>query len=265
MSKGSDDVAKGLGGLVFFIIFLIALIPKEIWIAIGVGVALTLVIVLFVWGINAYEKHRVEAAARAEAERAAQAAAAKCEREEKARRQKQHRIDTLGSKNARLVESALAAAKRVVVSEAARAGRLGDLDFTADIEAITNDLQKAHALDKVAKQLAALDKPSADDRKILAEAKTTIAKLEIASIDRVELIEKCASEAGRIDESLRDERKDARTAEQRAELHGKLSAILYGIEATPEATRRDSAADAVIARVHAYREIKNQIHRARAS
>ncbi|MDX1887797.1 hypothetical protein [Mycolicibacterium sp. 120270] len=56
MSKGSDDVAKGLGGLVFFIIFLIALIPKEIWIAIGVGVALTLVIVLFVWGINAYEK-----------------------------------------------------------------------------------------------------------------------------------------------------------------------------------------------------------------
>ena len=35
------------------------------------------------------------------------------------------------------------------------------------------------------------------------------------------------------DESLRTEREDARTAEQRAELHAKLSSMLYGIEAAP--------------------------------
>jgi hypothetical protein len=108
-----------------------------------------------------------------------------------------------------------------------------------------------------------LDKPSVDDRRILAEAKTTAANLESAAIERAELIAKCATEAHLIDESLRNERADARTAEQRADLHGKLSAMLYGIEATPDTTQTDSAADAVMARVQAYREIKNQIQRGR--
>ena len=46
-------------------------------------------------------------------------------------------------------------------------------------------------------------------------------------------------------------------------MHGKLSAMLYGIEATPEAAPTDSAVEAVMARVQAYREIKSQIERAR--
>jgi hypothetical protein len=81
----------------------------------------------------------------------------------------------------------------------------------------------------------------------------------------VELIEKCATESRLIDKSLQNEREDARTAEQRAELHGKLSAILYGIEATPDNPTTSSAADAVMARVEAYREIKNEIQQARDS
>ena len=153
--------------------------------------------------------------------------------------------------------------KRVVESEAARAGWLGDVDFTTDIQGVADNFQKAHALRKVANELSALDKPSLDDRKILAEAKTTVAQLERAAFERVALIEKCATEARLVDESLRSERKDARTAEQRAELHAKLSAMLYGIEATPTSTPMDSAADAVMARVQAYREIKNQIQQAR--
>lgn len=83
------------------------------------------------------------------------------------------------------------------------------------------------------------------------------------AIERVELIAKCAQESQRIDESLRTERRDARVAEQRAELHGELSAMLYGIEATPDAAPPDSAVEAVMARVQAYREIKNQIEQAR--
>ena len=265
MGKSSDDVGKGLAGLVVFVIVLIALIPKEVWIFLGILAGAAILLGVTVWGLKEYEKRRAAAEARAKVERAAQAAAAKREREEKARRQKQHRIDTLGSRNAALVESALAAVQRVVASEAARTGWLGDVDFTADIQGITDNLQKSHALHKVANKLAALDKPSVDDRKILAEAKTTIANLEIVAVDRVELIEKCASEAHRVDESLRLEREDARTAEQRAELHGKLSAMIYGIEATPDTTPTTSAADAVMARVQAYREIKNQIQQARNS
>lgn len=264
--KGSDDgVTKVISGVIVGILVLIALVPKPVWIALGVITAAAILIGVTVWAISEYNKSRAAAEERARVERAAQAAAAKREREERARKEKQQRIETLGRENAALVESALAAVKQVGASEAARAGWLGDVDFTADIQAITDKFQKAHALSKVANKLSALDKPSVDDRKILAEAKTTTANLECAAIERVELIRKCATEAHLVDESLRDEREDARTAEQRAELHAKLSAMLYGIEATPDTTPTDSAADAVMARVMAYREIKNQIQQARDS
>ena len=39
--------------------------------------------------------------------------------------------------------------------------------------------------------------------------------------------------------------------------------MLYGIEAAPPTSSTDSAADAVMARVWAFRELKNQIQRAR--
>ncbi|OBB18783.1 hypothetical protein [Mycolicibacterium elephantis] len=264
-SKGSDDVAKGIAALIVGIFVLIAWIPKEVWIAIGVMAGGAILIVGVAWAVDAYNKHRAAAEARAREEREAQAAAAKREREARARREKQQRIEALGKENAALVESVLSAVKRVGASEAARAGWLGDVDFTADIQAITDNFQKAHDLRKVASKLSALDKPSADDRKILSEARVTASNMELAAVERVELIEKCATEARLIDESLRNERRDARTAAQRAELHAKLSAMLYGIEAMPDTTPRDSAADGVMARVQAYRDIKNQIQQARDS
>jgi hypothetical protein len=261
----SNKVAGG-GSVVFLVLLLIGLlaqIPKEVWIGIGVIAGFVLVLAFLAWAFSAYDKSRTAAEERARVERAAQAAAAKREREERTRKEKQHRIETLGKENAALVESALAAAKQVGASEAARTGWLGDVDFTADIRGITDTFQKAHALRKVANKLSDLDKPSDDDRRILSEAKATVASLELTAIERVELIVKCATEARLVDKSLRDERKDARTAEQRAELHAKLSGMLYGIEATPDTKPMDSAVDAVMARVEAYREIKSQIQLAR--
>lgn len=264
--KGSDDVGKGIGGLIFVVIVLIAMIPKEIWIALGVMAGGAALIGLVAWAVAANDRRVAAKKERERAERVARAAAEKREREEKARKEKQHRIQTLGKENAALVESALAAVRQVAASEAARTGWLGnDVDFTADIQQITDNFGKAHALRKVADKLSALDKPSPDDRRILAEAKTTIANLELVAVERVELIGKCATEARLIDKSLRDERKDAQTAAQRAELHAKLSGLLYGIEAAPDTTPTDSAADAVMARVQAYREIKSQIQQARDS
>jgi hypothetical protein len=267
MAKGSKDsndgCATGVGGALFVIVVLIAMIPKPVWIGLGVIVAIAAVAWLFYWVTTAYETAKAAAAERARAEQAAKAAADKRQRDERARKAKQQRIEVLGAKNAALVESAAASVKQVVASEAARAGWLGDVDFTADIKGIAEFFRKAHALRKVADELSELDSPSSDDRRILGEAEATAAKLERAGVERVQLIGQCATEANLIDESLRNERKDARTAEQRAELHSKLSAMLYGIEATPEAMPADSAADAVMARVWAYREIKNQIQLAR--
>lgn len=259
----SNKRSSGGGCLVVFVFVLIALVPPPVWIALGVITA----VVLVSWGaykiVLVLEQRSYEAQERARIEQAAQAAEAKRQREERIRNERQRRIDTLGKQNAALVESALIAVKLVTASEAARAGWLGDVDFGADIKGITENFEKAHALRGVIGKLSALDKPSAEDRKILAEAKSTATNLEVVATERVELIGKCAKEAQLIDKSLRTEREDARVAEQRAELHAKLSAMLYGIEATPETAQQDSAVDAVMARVQAYREIKNQIQRAR--
>ncbi|MED5812884.1 hypothetical protein VST63_10980 [Mycolicibacterium sp. 050232] len=259
----SNKSSSGAGGAIFFLFVLIALVPKPVWIALGV----ITVVVLVSWGaykaVVVLEQRSYEAQERDRKQQVKQAADAKRQREERIRTEKQRRIDTLGKQNAALVESALVAVKQVAASEAARAGWLGDVDFSADIKGITENFEKAHALRAVIGKLSALDKPSVEDRRILAEAKSTAAKLERVAIERVELIGKCAKEAQLIDKSLRTEREDARVAEQRAELHAKLSAMLYGIEATPETTPQDSAVDAVMARVQAYREIKNQIQQAR--
>ena len=248
-SKGSDSA---VGGGIIFIIVLIAMIPKEVWIAVGIGIGISILLWLIYKAQIAHEERQAEAAKQARIREAAEA-----------KRARQLFIESLGQKNAGLVDAARAAVKQVAASEAARAGWLGDIDFTTDIAAITNKFQKAHALRQVAKDLSALDKPSADDRTILAEANTTIATLESAAIERVELIQRCAFEARSIDESLRTERADAKSAEQRAQLYAKLSAMLYGIEATPDFAPADSAADAVMARVQAYQEIKREIMRVR--
>lgn len=263
MSKGSSGGSGGAGVLFVVVVVLIAAVPKEVWIALGALAAFMLVCWIASAAIKAAEQRRAEAEERARVERARQAADAKREREEWERKEKQARIDLLGQQNAVLMESALHAVKQVATSEAARAGWLGDVDFSADIAGIADGFKKAHALRGVTAKLSVLDKPSADDRRILSEARTTIANLEYAATERVALIAKCAVEAHLIDESLHAEREDTRVAEQRAELHAKLSAMLYGIEATPDSTPTDSAVEAVMARVQAYREIKSQIEQAR--
>lgn len=265
MSKRSSDGSNVLGAILVGIVVLIAMVPKPVWIFLGVVAGLSLVAWIVAKLVKAVEESRIEAERRERAERAARAAAAKREREERARKEKQHRIDTLGKPNAALVEAALAAVTQVAASEAARAGWLGDVDFKSDIAWIISTFAKAHSLRGVTGKLSKLSKPSADDRKILAEAEGTIVELEDAAKERVALIGKCAKEAQLIDESLRTEREDAKVVEQRAELNGKLSAMLYGIEAAPDITPTDSAADAVMARVQAYREIKQQIEQARAA
>ncbi|WP_287041890.1 hypothetical protein [Mycobacterium sp.] len=178
-------------------------------------------------------------------------------------KERQRRAATLGKKNAELVESAISAGKIVAASEAAREGWLGDVDFSADIQQISATFERAHDLRELINSLSSLNDPSVEEQRMLSEAKTTAATLEKPAIERVKLIQRCATEAQQIDKSIQTERQDAEVAEQRAELQAKLAAMVYGIDAIPETTRHDSAVDAVMARVQAYREIKQQIEHAR--
>lgn len=251
MSKKNSSEGSGAGVIGFCVLFVIGLlmkIPPEVWIFLGVVLGVAIVVGLIVWAVNAAEKRRVGAEKRGAAERVARAAA-----------EKKQRIATLGRDNAALVERALAAVLEVTGSEAAREGWLGDIDFAEDVRAITDSFEKTHALREVTGRLSGLTKPSLADRKLLAEARITVANLDRAAIERVELIRRCANEAKHIDRSLRAEREDAEVAGQRAELHAELSAMLYGIAATPTAGATSSAADAVMARVQAFRDIKRQI------
>lgn len=259
--KSEDGCATGVGGVLVGLFVLVSMIPKEVWVGLGVAVALAVGGWLAYKAFGAAEREIAAKEQRDRARRAAEAAAAKQQREEAVRQAKQHLIGKIGERNALLVQSAQNSAQQVSSSEAARAGWLGDVDFTADIQGIAENFRKAHALRKVADDLSALANPSADDRKILGEANATAQGLEKAANERVRLIGKCATEAKRVDESLDNERKEARTAEQRAQLHATLSAMLYGIESVPTTMAADSTADAVMARVQAFREIKNQIQR----
>ena len=262
MAKKNDSgSAVGVGLVAVFIV--IAMVPKQVWIGLGIAAAIAVITWIVYKIVIAVDERRAAAQKQARAAEAAEAARDKREWEEHARKVKQERICALGAANAARVDSAQAAVKRVVASEAARAGWLGDVDFTADINGITESFRKVHALRKVADELSALNNRSADGQRILDEARSTAANLEGAANERVTLIDKCATEAKLVDESLHAERVDARTAEQRAALHAKLSSMLYGIEAAPDTTPADSAAEAVMARVQAYREIKNQIQQSR--
>lgn len=251
MSKKNSSEGGGAGVIGFAVLFIIGLlmkIPPQVWIAIGLIVAALGAMGLIAWAVSAADKRRIEAEKRDRAERAARAAA-----------ERKHRVETLGQANASVVESALASVQEVTASEAARDGWLGDVDFTFDLQGITVGFEKAHALREVIDRLSALKKPSADDRTLLAEARTAVATLERAAIEGVELIGRCAREARLIDASLRAEREDARVAGVRAELHAELSAMLYGVAATPPTAPSTPAAEAVLARVQAYREIKKRI------
>lgn len=165
----------------------------------------------------------------------------------------------VAARHAKSVEAALAAVQELSDSEAARCGWLGDVDFTADINTIGENFRQAQALRETADTLSLLDQPTAEDRRLLAEANNAIADLEAAAATRVDLIKQCAASARRVDAALKDERREVDTETERAELQAKLSAMLFGAEAMRDRTAADSAADAVMSRVQAYLELTKQV------
>ncbi len=251
---GGKEANSGCAGVIgiVLVIGLISMIPVQVWIGLGIAAGVAVVVWIGKVIAEAVSKGRAESAAAEVARRREQEAAIK-----------RQRIAELGATNAQCVETALAAVQRVADSEAAREGWLGDVDFDADIAGIVAEFRRVHELREVAGRLGALDDPSADDRRLLDEARTTASSIEQSATGRALLIFRCADEARQIDESLRREREEAQTAQQRAQLHAELNAMLYGAASSPQAAAADSAADRVMARVAGYREIKQQIIAAR--
>lgn len=297
-SSSSNDGCFGAGGVggvvVVIVVFMIMDLPSQIWIVLAVLVGLGIAAWIGVQIHRASEERKAEQAAAAKraqerareekreqerqreqerkrAEKLRRALEQKQERERKRALEQQRyqerreRATRLGKSNVKRVDAALDAVERIAGSEAAREGWLGEVDFGSDIQDISGRFEQATRLRETADQLRKLSARTAEDNRVLGEAQDAIGELESSANRLVKLIKKCADEVGRIDVSIRKEREDAQTAEQRIELHGRLSAMLYGAETVSGDPEAESAASRILSRVEGYREIKQELADARVN
>ncbi|MCZ4537942.1 hypothetical protein QBL07_000155 (plasmid) [Gordonia rubripertincta] len=179
------------------------------------------------------------------------------EKAERAAAKRQQQID-FGPRGFALYEEAEASASAIARSEAARAGWLGDpaeFDFHADLDAVADNLRRAHEIRSVATDAASIKNFTDSDKRMLQDAEREVTRLERSVIQRVALIGKCAREANDIDQALREERENVEMAKQREELRGRLGPMLYGAHKTHSETPSE-AADVVTARATAFHELK---------
>ena len=171
---------------------------------------------------------------------------------------KRRRVDEFGADGVQLVDRADAAVRRIMSSEAATQGWLGELDFTGDVSMIANTLRKVTALRTAAAEWAAIPNATADDDRILRDAQRAATKLEAAVAERVKILHDCSLQAERVDQTLHQQREQAAITEQRDDVRSRLDVMINGVEMTPSSPSSDST-DAVKARVAAFLELKGII------
>ena len=89
---------------------------------------------------------------------------------------KRRRVDEFGADGVQLMDRADAAVRRIMSSEAATQGWLGELDFTGDVSMIADTLRKVTALRTAAAEWAAIPNATADDDRMLRDAQRAAAK-----------------------------------------------------------------------------------------
>ena len=178
-------------------------------------------------------------------------------RQQEAARDRQ-RLEEFGREGVSLLKRANNAIKKIVSTEAARTGWLGEpaeLDFRAELATIEETLRKATAIQKVMAEASTIPNPTKDDVQLVKDAKRTLKQLDGSVREQVNLLSKCSDEAIELDRMLRDDREQSRIALQRGDVRARLSALIYGAELTSAGAPSD-AVDAVSARVDAFRELR---------
>ena len=196
-----------------------------------------------------------EAAERAQAEQDEKRAAARKAIAER------KRVDSFTKDGLALMAKARTAVSAVRATEAARDGWLGDqadLDFSADLTFISEALLQARRIEKVVERSKKIPDPSADDVVMLRDAEKTMKALRADAKGRVGIIEDCVKQAREIDRLLAEERRQQEFDKQRAAARRQLAAELHLVEVRSPARHSDTA-DAIAARVQAFRELKNVV------
>ncbi|CAN1558815.1 hypothetical protein MCEMIE22_02559 [Mycobacteriaceae bacterium] len=196
-----------------------------------------------------------EAAERAQAEQDEKRAAARKAIAER------KRVDSFTKDGLALMAKARTAVSAVRATEAARDGWLGDqadLDFSADLTLISDALLQARRIEKMVERSKKIPDPSPEDVAMLRDAEKTMKTLRTDAKGRVGIIEDCVKQAREIDRLLAEERRQQEFDRQRDAARRQLAAELYVAEVRSPARHSDTA-DAIAARVQAFRELKKVV------
>ena len=169
------------------------------------------------------------------------------------------RADSFTKDGLALLQRANAAVDEVGSTEAARGGWLGkptELDFSADVALISEALLQARRIEKVVERTKKIPDPSPDDVAMLRDAEKMVKTLRAEAKSRVRIIDDCVKQAREIDRLLAEERRQQEVDGQRETARRQLAAELFVAGVRP-ATRDSDTADAIAARVQAFRELKN--------
>ena len=169
------------------------------------------------------------------------------------------RADSFTKDGLSLLQRANAAVDEVRSTEAARGGWLGkptELDFSADVALISEALLQARRIEKVVERTKKIPDPSPDDVAMLRDAEKMVKTLRAEAKSRVRIIDDCVKQAREIDRLLAEERRQQEVDKQREAARRQLAAELFVAGVRPSARDSDTA-DAIAARVQAFRELKN--------
>lgn len=167
----------------------------------------------------------------------------------------------LGASGVALLDGAEAAIDRIKHSEAASEGWLGDpedSDFTEDLAMIRENSRTTMELNRLIEESSNLPDPTPSDIAMIDDARTKVKQLQSRSRSRVKALRECADKAEQIDQSLQDEREQARIAEQRDDVRSRLAAQLYGVEAA-QVQEPSPSLDKTSALAAAYIEIRGSL------
>lgn len=190
--------------------------------------------------------------------RATKAELREAERKRAALALERERIEEFGEEGVRLIARASGAVQRILATEAAREGWLGqssDLDFSGDQIMITESLKRVTALRIVIAESVAMPDRTADDNRLIKDAENAQSDLQAAVRQRVRKLLACAHGAEEVDQVLRREREELLIADRRDDLRSRLAALVHRTEIA--STNRDlDSADAVSARVAGFHELR---------
>jgi hypothetical protein len=165
------------------------------------------------------------------------------------------RLDEFGQEGINLLKVADAAVKRILATEAAEAGSLGELDFRAEIVTLEEITRRATTIRNVMAESWAIPGPSQDDLELYRDARRTLRRLDSSAREQVERLSRCADEAVALDRTRREDEEKSRIALQRDDVRARLSALLYVAKLPPTGSASEMV-DRVAARVDAFRELR---------